>query len=81
MNGDAAVKNEFSVNGTSWLNGDTNLGNLTKYKGNEIGIKAHDFIAISSVNVTTESTDTPDFWRKQPRGCQGERTKFLTKHP
>lgn len=69
MNGDAAVINEFSVNGTSWLNGDTNLGNLTKYKGNEIGIKAHDFIAISSVNVTTESTDTPDFWRKQPRGC------------
>lgn len=69
MNGDAVVKNEFSVNGTSWLNGSTNLGNLTKYNGNEIGIKAHDFISTSSINITTESTDTPEFWKTQPRGC------------
>ena len=49
------------------VSGETFLNGTARYKNNEIGFRS-DTLPKRSVNLTTASTDTPEFWRVQDKG-------------
>ena len=55
------IKGNLTVSGKTFLNG------TARYKNNEIGFRS-DTLPNRSVNPTTASTDTPEFWRVQDKG-------------
>lgn len=56
-----------NITGNLTVSGETYLNGTARYKNNEIGFRS-DTLPNRTVNPTTASTDTPEFWRVQDKG-------------